>query len=67
MAANNVSEKFLRDSIITEGEINFDQSKAQEKPCPKYKLYYPEKNSRYSIEFTKCDEGVTFDKLVKIK
>lgn len=67
MAANNVDEKFLRDSIITEGEIDFESSKAQEKPCPKYLLNYPDKNATYSIQFTKCDEAVTFEKLVKLK
>ncbi|MGZ5284901.1 MAG: hypothetical protein ACXWB4_04545, partial [Kaistella sp.] len=41
MKDHKVDEKFLKDSIITKGEVDFDKSQAQKKPCPSYVLVYP--------------------------
>ena len=60
-----INEKFLKDSILTNGEIDFDKSKAQKKPCPEYLLN--SKNKAYQIEFQKCNEQVTFTSLKKMK
>lgn len=62
-----VDEKFLRDSIITKGEVNFARSHAQQQPCPAYVLAYPKKNPLYEIHFEKCAETTTFQELKKLK
>lgn len=67
MMAQEVTEKFLKDSIITNGGINFKKSHAQAKPCPDYFLYYPKKAPRYEVTFVKCKEGVTFTSIKKTK
>lgn len=67
MNANKIDEKFLKDSIITKGEIDFDKSDAQKKPCPNYTLFYPKKNSRYQLSFEKCAEAATFNSLKKLR
>lgn len=64
---NNIDEKFLRDSLITNGFIDFNQSKAQEKPCPYYLLKYPKENTRYIISYTKCKDNARFTKFEKLK
>ncbi len=63
MSANNIDEKFLKDSIFTEGGVDFKRSNAQKEPCPDYLLFYPKKNPRYEITFEKCKEGVTLNSL----
>lgn len=67
MSALNVNEKFLKDSIITKGTIDFDRSHAQKKPCPDYLLIYPKKNPAYEITFEKCEEKATMISLKKMK
>lgn len=67
MAANKISEKFLQDSIITAGKIDFDRSKAQAKPCPEYLLLYPKDNPRFEINYSKCKENAEFTGLKKIR
>lgn len=67
MKANKIEEKFLKDSIITKGQIDFDKSQAQKKPCPEYVLIYPEKNPRYEVHFQKCKDDVTFSSLIKLR
>lgn len=67
MAASKVDEKFLKDSIITKGKIDFDKSHAQKKPCPDYLLVYPEENPTYEIIFEKCEEKATMISLKKLK
>lgn len=62
-----VNEKFLKDSIITLGKIDFDRSKAQQKPCPSYLMTYPEKNPRYEITFEKCEENAVMNSLKKLR
>jgi len=67
MAASNIDEKFLKDSIITKGKIDFDKSHAQKKPCPDYLLVYPEENPVYELRFEKCEEKATMTSLKKLK
>lgn len=67
MATNKIDEKFLKDSILTKGEVDFDKSKAQQKPCPEYVLLYPKKNPRYEIRFEKCKEEANFNSLRKLR
>lgn len=67
MQTLQVSEKFLKDSIITKGEIDFDRSQARKQPCPEYVLQYPEKNPAYEIGYRKCKDSVTFTSLKKLK
>ncbi len=62
-----VDEKFLKDSILTEGYINFDRSHAQKKPCPDYLLQYPKKNTRFEVTYEKCDKTATFQSLKKVR
>lgn len=67
MKTMNIDENFLKDSIITKGEIDFKKSRAQLEPCPQYVIYYPQKNPRFEAEFEKCKEKVTFQRLIKLK
>ena len=62
-----IDSTFLKDSIITEGKIDFDKSNAQKKPCPEYVLLYPEKNPRYEVHFQKCKDEATFNTLKKLR
>lgn len=67
MEVNKISEQFLKDSIIAGGKIDFDRSKAQEKPCPKYLLHYPKNNPRIEVNYSKCKENAEFISLKKLK
>lgn len=67
MATYKIDEKFIKDSLITNGKVDFDKSHAQKKPCPDYLLTYPEKNPSYEITFEKCEETVTVNSLKKLK
>ena len=67
MKLNKIDEKFLKDSIITKGSIDFERSQAQKKPCPEYLLTYPKKNPKYEIGFEKCKENATFKTLKKLR
>ena|SRR6218665_1901474 len=67
MELNKISEKFLKDSIISAGKIDFDRSKAQAKPCPQYILVYPTKNPRFEINYSKCKETAEFKGLKKLR
>ncbi|SEH74414.1 hypothetical protein [Epilithonimonas hominis] len=67
MELNKISEQFLKDSIIAGGKIDFDRSKAQEKPCPKYLLTYPKKNPKFEVNYSKCKEKAEFTSLKKLK
>ncbi|PIE50868.1 MAG: hypothetical protein CSA38_01100 [Flavobacteriales bacterium] len=67
MKTLQIDEKFLKDSIISAGEIDFKRSKAQQEPCPEYLISYPEKNPRFEVHFTKCKEKVTFNEMKKVK
>ncbi|MHA6698136.1 hypothetical protein [Chryseobacterium sp. A301] len=63
MKDQGVTPEFLKDSIITKGEVDFTRSDAQKKPCPQYVIQYPKKNPRYEIAFEKCDEKANFKSL----
>lgn len=67
MNSLNIDEKFLKDSIITKGKIDFDRSHAQKKPCPDYLLTYPENNPKYEITFEKCEEKASLNSLKKLR
>ncbi|KQT26214.1 hypothetical protein ASG22_05970 [Chryseobacterium sp. Leaf405] len=67
MTALKIDEKFIKDSIITNGKIDFDKSHAQKKPCPDYVLFYPEKNPTYEITYEKCEETTALNTLKKLK
>ena len=67
MALLKIDEKFLKDSIITKGNIDFEKSNAQEKPCPNYVLTYPKKNPRYEIAYEKCTEISNFRSFKKLR
>lgn len=67
MTTLKINEKFLKDSIITLGKIDFDRSHAQKKPCPDYVITYPEKNPVYEVTFEKCEEKAVLNNLKKLK
>ena len=67
MRTHKIDEKFLKDSIITQGEVDFDRSHAQKKPCPDYLLSYPKKNPVYEITFEKCEEKAMMNNLKKLR
>ncbi|MDR6919340.1 MULTISPECIES: hypothetical protein [Chryseobacterium] len=67
MSTYKIDEKFIKDSIITKGKVDFDRSHAQKKPCPDYVLTYPEKNPVYEITFEKCEENATLNSLKKLR
>ncbi len=67
MSQLKINEKFLRDSIITKGKIDFDRSHARKKPCPDYLLTYPETHPVYEITFEKCEEKATLNSLKKLR
>lgn len=67
MKTLKVDEKFLKDSIITLGKIDFDRSHAQKKPCPDYVITYPKENPTYEITFEKCEEKAVLSSLKKLK
>lgn len=67
MELQKVDEKFLKDSILIKGYIDFDRSNAQKTPCPDYLISYPEKNPKFEATFEKCDSLVTFNSLKKLR
>lgn len=67
MDSFKINEKFLKDSLITNGKVDFERSNAQKKPCPEYILRYPSTNPRYEISFDKCAEEAHFNSLKKLR
>lgn len=67
MELSKIDEKFLKDSIITKGEVDFERSHAQKEPCPDYVLNYPKKNPKFEVAFEKCKKQVTFNSLKKLR
>ncbi len=63
MKTLKLDEKFLRDSILTDGYVDFEKSNAQKKPCPTYLLTSSEDQPKYEITFEKCDKVATFSTL----
>lgn len=66
LITNRLSQKFVKDSLLTKGRIDFNKSKPQQEPCPEYILYYPEKNPTYEVVFEKCKDFVVFKSLKKL-
>lgn len=66
LKALNLNEKFLKDSIVSKGKIDFDRSEAQKQPCPKYLLLYPSKKPVYEVQYEKCKENAQFINIKKI-
>ena len=60
MKTLKIDEKFLKDSIITKGEINFDKSDAQKNLVQVIYFTAPEGNPTYEITFEKCKENAHF-------
>jgi hypothetical protein len=67
MELNKISEKFIKDSILVNGKIDFDRSNPQDKPCPKYLLVYPKNNPKFEINYSKCKENAEFTGFKKLK
>lgn len=67
MEAHKITEDFLKNDIISKGEIDFDKSNAQKKPCPEYILNYPKNNPSYEIHYSKCKDNAEFIGLKKLK
>lgn len=67
MKSLNLDENFLRDSILTDGYVDFDKSDAQKKPCPTYLLTSSEDQPKYEITFEKCDKKATFNTIKVLK
>lgn len=67
MKTLHINEAFLRNEILSKGEINFDKSKAQKMPCPEYYLTSPEKQPVYEVTFQKCKDKAQFLTLKKLK
>lgn len=60
----NIDEKYLKDSIISEGEIDFDNSEAQRQPCPRYVLISNQSEvKKYKVHFEKCKEEVKIERI----
>ena len=57
----------LKDIKMIVNSPDFDRSKAQEKPCPKYLLLYPKNNPRIEVNYSKCKENAEFTGLKKLK
>lgn len=66
LIANRLDEKFVKDSLLQKGRIDFNKSKPQQEPCPEYILYYPEKEPTYEVVFEKCKDFVVFKNLKKL-
>lgn len=65
MDASKITEDYLRKSLISKGEIDFDKSDAQRKPCPYYIIISEDKS--YEIHFEKCENSINFSKLIRLK
>ena len=67
MQTLKLDEKFLRDSILRDGFVDFDKSNAQKKPCPTYFLTSKEDQPKYEITFEKCEKTATFTSIKKLR
>lgn len=64
METHHISKKFLRDTIFSDGGIDFGKSNPQRKPYPIYKLYYPTPdNAQYEVDFEKRKDTAYFYQL----
>ncbi|QCX53954.1 hypothetical protein [Elizabethkingia sp. JS20170427COW] len=66
LKALNLDMKYVQDSIVAHGKIDFDKSNAQKEPCPQYILNYPAKNPKYQISYEKCKETANFFSIKKV-
>ncbi len=60
ISENNIDSAFLNRTIMTEGEINFEDSEPRKKPCGYYKMTYKDS---LLIEFEKCKDFSTIEKI----
>lgn len=56
---NNLTTSFILDTVLVKGSINFNESNAQNKPCPYYTLYH----HNIKVNFTKCKDSVFINSL----
>lgn len=66
LEVNKISEKSLKDDIVTNGKIDFDRSNAQKQPCPEYLLLYPKDHPKFEIFYSKCKDNAQFFNLKKL-
>lgn len=67
MKALNLTEDYIKDSIIAPGYIDFDKSQAQKTPCPFYYLTSSKENPTYAITYEKCKDDLKLLTLKKLK
>ncbi len=67
MKALNIDEKFVRDSIITPGYVDFDKGNAQQKPCALYVLTSSKSNPEFEIVYEKCQDQLKLKTLKKLR
>lgn len=67
MMAMNLDKTYLRDSIIAQGNIDFEQSEAQRRPCPRYILIHRISDKQYKVQFTKCKEQVVIEQIMMVQ
>ena len=67
MKALNIDEKFVRDSIITPGYVDFDKGNAQQKPCALYVLTSSKSNPEFEIVYEKCQNQLKLKTLKKLR
>lgn len=66
MQSLKITDTYLKDSIVTNGVIDFDRSHAQQKPCPDYVMKSPEKTPKYELTFVKCKDKITFTSIKQL-
>lgn len=67
MRALQLNETFVKDSILSQGKIDFDRSNAQKTPCPEYLIFYPSKKPKYEMLFEKCKDTANFRQISLLK
>lgn len=63
----NISAAFVKDSVLSQGNIKFGESDAQRKPCPYYLIEYPKHNPKYLMHFNKCELTAEFLDIKRLK
>lgn len=51
----------IKDSLLNDARINFEESQARLKPCGKYMIYFPAENSKFKMKVSKCDSTASID------
>ena len=62
-----LDETYVKDSILATGYIDFDKSKAQQKPCAMYYLMSTKDNPTYAVTYEKCKDNLVMKTLTKLK